>query len=90
MLLEEIMKDNNLSSEISEDYYGNIPSGEYKLSSEMMLPDFDTLAKSGDRIIFKSEASPVDNVLGIDIYEAIHKKTNQSIYVSIDDIRIKK
>lgn len=90
MLLEEIMKDNNLSSEISEDYFGNIPSGEYKLKSEMMLPDFETLAKSGDRIIFKSEASPVDNVLGIDIYEAIHKKTNQSIYVSIDDIRIKK
>jgi hypothetical protein len=90
MLLEEIMKDNNLSSEISEDYIGNIPSGEYKLRSEMMLPDFETLAKFGDRIIFEIDASPVDNVLGIDIYEAIHKRTNQPIYVSVDDIRIKK
>jgi hypothetical protein len=90
MLLEEIMKDNNLSSEISEDYFGSIPSGEYKLRSEMMLPDFETLAKFGDRIIFENDASPVDNVLGIDIYEAIHKRTNQPIYVSVDDIRIKK
>ena len=90
MLMEQIIKEQNLSSEISEDYFGDIPSGEYKLRTEMMLPDFETMARFGDKIIFESKSSPIDNVLGVDIYEAIHQKTNQPIYISVDDIRIKK
>lgn len=90
-LMEELLKTNSLSSELSEDYFGgNIPSGEYKMRTEMMLPDYETLAKFGDRIIFEEDTSPIDNVLGVDIYEAIHQKSNQPIYISLDDIRIKK
>ena len=90
-LMEELLKTNSLSSELSEDYFGgNIPSGEYKMRTEMLLPDYETLAKFGDRIIFEEDTSPIDNVLGVDIYEAIHQKSNQPIYISLDDIRIKK
>ena len=92
-LMEELLKNPNLidsSSDISEENFdGILLSEKYRLRSEILLDNFEKTTKSNEVIIFEN-VEPVDTVLGVDIYEAIHLRTNQKIYVSLDDIRINK
>ena len=46
-------------------------------------------AKKGDVVETYDDESPVDTVLGVDIFEVIHVKTKEKIYVSLEDIREK-
>lgn len=91
-LMEELLKNENsidTSTDISEDYFGGfIPSGKYRLRTNILLSDFEKVTNTNDVIVFEEKASPIDNVLGVDIYEGIHLKTNQKIYVSLDDIKV--
>lgn len=91
-LMEELLKNPNSidpSTVISEEYSeGFIPSGKYRLRTNMLLSDFEKTTGMNDVIVFEENASPIDNVLGVDIYEGIHLKTNQKIYVSLDDIKV--
>ena len=43
-------------------------------------------AKKGDKVIAYEDESPVDTVLGVEIFPVIHVKTQEKIYVSLEDI----
>ena len=39
-----------------------------------------------DQIRIKDDCYPVGDVFGVDIYEAIHMKTQQRIYIALSEI----
>lgn len=84
-LMEEILKNPEiLSNTIKEEY--EVLHGKYVLETEILFSDLETYAKPGDELYISEGTEPVDSVLGIDIYPALHVATNTTIYISIDDI----
>ena len=43
-------------------------------------------AKSGDKVIAFDNEAPIDTILGVDIFPVIHAKTQEKIYVSLEDL----
>ena len=43
-------------------------------------------AKSGDKVMTFEDESPIDTVLGVEIFPVIHVKTKEKIYVSLEDL----
>ena len=43
--------------------------------------------KKGDKVVAFEDEAPVDTVLGIEIFPVIHVKTQEKIYVSLEDIK---
>ena len=39
-----------------------------------------------DKIRIKDDCYPIGDVFGLDIYEATHLKTNQRVYITINEI----
>ena len=65
-----------------------LPKGEYTLVNDILNKEEDELtAKKGDKVEVFEDESPVDTVLGVDIYPVIHMKTKEKIYVSLEDIK---
>lgn len=57
--------------------------GTYKLQNDKMLSSsFEDVVKAKDKVRVQENAYPIDDVYGIDIYEAIHVNTNQKIHIS--------
>lgn len=46
----------------------------------------EDLVKRKDKIRILEDAYPVGDVLGLDVYEGVHMKTNQKIYFTISEI----
>jgi hypothetical protein len=44
-------------------------------------------AKAGDKVIAFDDESPIDTVLGVEIFPIIHVKTQEKIYISLEDIK---
>ena len=44
-------------------------------------------AKKGDKVIAYDDEAPIDTILGIDIFPIVHVKTQEKIYVSLEDIK---
>ena len=44
-------------------------------------------AKIGDKVISYDDTAPIDTVLGVEIFPIIHIKTQEKIYVSLEDIK---
>ena len=64
----------------------NIIPGVYKLTNEKMLNGvLENLAFKGDKIRIVSE-SPVGEILGTHIYEAVHLRSNQWVYVTTGEL----
>lgn len=61
----------------------DITPGPYYIKEELLLKDFDVLISEGSKVIMYN-ASPIDTVLGIDIFEAIDEKTNRTVLVTKD------
>ena len=58
-------------------------SGTYRLQNNKMLSSsFEDVVKAKDKVRVQENAYPIDDVYGIDIYEAIHVNTNQTIHIS--------
>ena len=89
------LKENNieLDNSISEEViaFGEVlPKGEYVLNNDILNKESEELsAKKGDIVVCYDEEAPVDTVLGVDIFEVIHVKSKEKIYVSLEDIREK-
>ena len=89
----KFLKENNveLDGEISEEVVGFweiLPKGEYILKQDILNKEEEELtAKKGDKVIAFEDEAPVDKVLGADIFEVIHDKTKEKIYVSLEDIK---
>ena len=87
------LKENNieLDREISEEVIGFgevLPKGEYVLKNDILNKEEEELtAKKGDKVIAFDDEAPVDTILGVEIFPVIHIKTQEKIYVSLEDIK---
>ena len=88
----KFLKENNvvLDTEISEEVIGFgevLPKGEYLLKNDILNKEEEELtAKKGDRVAVFDDQAPIDTVLGVEIFPVIHMKTQEKIYVSLEDI----
>ena len=46
----------------------------------------DDGAKKGDKVLAIEDESPVDTVLGLDIFPVLHIKSQEKIYISLEDV----
>ena len=80
-----------LDDTISENVIGFgevLPKGEYLLVNDILNKEEEELsAKKGDKVIAFDDEPPVDTVLGIEIFPVVHVKTQEKIYVSLEDIK---
>ena len=87
------LKENNIEfdDEISEQVIGFgelLPKGEYVLVNDILNKEEEELsAKKGDKVIAYEDESPVDTILGVEIFPVIHIKSQEKIYVSLEDIK---
>ena len=79
-----------LDTEISEEVIGFgevLPKGEYVLKNDILNKEEEELtAKKGDKVIAFEDEAPVDTILGVEIFPVVHMKTQEKIYVSLEDI----
>ena len=86
------LKENNIEfdDEISEEVIGFgeiLPKGEYVLSNDILNKEEEELsAKKGDKVVAYEDEAPVDTILGVEIFPVIHIKSQEKIYVSLEDI----
>lgn len=65
---------------------GSIQEAAYTLTNDIALPSTgEILALKNSKVLVK-EHSPIDTVFGISIFEGIHNKTQQKIYITQGDI----
>lgn len=80
-----------IDNTISEDVIGFgevLPKGEYTLKNDILNSEEEELqAKVGDKVVAYDDEPPVDTVLGVEIFPIIHVKTQEKIYVSLEDIK---
>ena len=87
------LKENNIEfdDEISEEVIGFgevLPKGEYVLTQDILNKQEEELsAKKGDKVIAYEDEAPVDTVLGVEIFPVIHVKSQEKIYISLEDIK---
>jgi len=62
--------------------------GVYRLAENKVVNStIEEVAKAGDKVRVREGNYPVDNIIGMDVYEVLHEKTNQSIYVAVGELR---
>ena len=78
--------DNSISEEVIG--FGEVlPKGEYKLASDILNKEEEELsAKKGDKVVAYDDEAPVDTILGVDIFSVVHIKTQEKIYVGLEDL----
>ena len=87
------LKENNIEFDdsISEEVVGFgevLPKGEYVLINDILNKEEEDLsAKKGDKVVAFADESPVDTVLGVEIFPVVHVKTQEKIYISLEDIK---
>ena len=79
--------DNTISEEVIG--FGEVlPKGEYTLVNDILNSEEEELtAKKGDKVIAFDDEAPLDTILGIDIFPIIHVKTQEKIFISLEDIK---
>ena len=87
------LKENNVEfdNEISEEVIGFgeiLPKGQYVLVADILNKEEEELtAKKGDKVIAYEDEPPIDTILGVEIFPVIHIKSQEKIYVSLEDIK---
>jgi len=86
------LKENNVEFDdsISEEVIGFgeiLPKGNYVLVNDILNKEEEELsAKRGDKVTAYEDEAPVDTILGVEIFPVIHIKSQEKIYVSLEDI----
>ena len=79
-----------IDDSISEEVIGFgevLPKGEYTLANDILSKEEDELtAKKGDKVVAFDDEAPVDTILGVDIFSVVHIKTQEKIYVGLEDL----
>ena len=89
----KFLKENNIEFDdsISEEVIGFgeiLPKGTYVLVNDILNKEEEELsAKEGDKVIAYEDEAPVDTVLGVEIFPVVHVKSQEKIYVSLEDIK---
>ena len=80
-----------IDDSISEEVIGFgevLPKGEYVLVNDILNKEEEELsAKKGDKVVAYDDESAIDTILGVDIFPVIHKKSQQKIYVGLEDLK---
>ena len=80
-----------LDDSISEEVIGFgeiLPKGKYVLVTDILNKEEEELsAKKGDEVVAYDDEAPIDTVLGVEIFPVVHVKTQEKIYVSLEDIK---
>ena len=80
-----------IDDSISEEIIGFgevLPKGEYILVNDILNKEEEELrAKRGDKVVAYDDEPPVDTVLGVDIFPVIHIKSQEKIYVGLEDLK---
>ena len=64
----------------------NLSPGVYRMKHDSMSCVHEETLK-GDQIrILEDESSPVDSILGIDVYSAVHMRSNSKMYITTGEI----
>ena len=84
---EGVELDNSISEEVIG--FGEVlPKGEYVLVNDILNKEEEELsAKKGDKVIAYDDEAPIHTVLGVEIFPIVHVKTQEKIYVSLEDIK---
>ena len=79
--------DNTISEEVIG--FGEVlPKGEYTLVNDILNTEEEELqAKVGDKVVAYDDEPPIDTVLGVEIFPIVHVKTQEKIYISLEDIK---
>ena len=79
--------DNTISEEVIG--FGEVlPKGEYTLVNDILNSEEEELhAKVGDKVVAYDDEAPIDTILGVEIFPIVHVKTQEKIYVSLEDIK---
>lgn len=77
---------------VAESYIINennlISPGSYALTTDVMSSlSGEVIGRKGHTVIIAEQSAPIDTVLGVPVYEAIHKISKQKVYVTVEDIR---
>lgn len=65
---------------------GHIQESTYTLVRDIAIPSTgDVLAIKGSRVVVKEHA-PIDTIFGIAVFEGLHVKTRQKVYITQGDI----
>ena len=89
----KFLKENNIEfdNEMSEEVIGFgevLPKGNYVLVNDILnKEEEDISASKGDLVMTFEDQSPVDTILGVDIFPVIHIASQEKIFVSLDDIK---
>lgn len=93
MALEELqIPPEALLPVMSESYLLNeqneISPGSYSLTTNVASGiSGEVIGKKGHTVVIEEQSAPIGTILGIPIYEATHKLSNQKVYITIEDIR---
>ena len=68
---------------------GRLSPGNYKIKNDKVLnTTCEELVKAKDWVKIVDQSYPVGQIFGVNVYEAVHVKTNQKIYVTISELLI--
>ena len=91
--LYKYLKDNDLvledDGEIKEEitFADKLLKGTYKLIQDVGVDEDDkVIGKKGDIVNVYSDQAPQDTIMGNDVFEVIHDKTNDVLLVTVEDI----
>ena len=61
--------------------------GIYKLTEDKVLSEtWDDVVRAKDKVRVLENSFPVGNILGLDIYEAVHINTNRKVHVAVSEL----
>ena len=79
-----------IDDSISEEVIGFgevLPKGEYVLVNDILNKEEEELsAKKGDKVVAYDDESAIDTILGVDIFPVVHIKSQEKIYVGLEDL----
>lgn len=83
------IKDNVEPYDLDEEiqFTDKLTKGKYKLMNDIYTDkDTEASAKIGDIVVAYKDTPPYDQVMGVDIFPVIHERSQEEIYVTIEDL----
>lgn len=81
---DDILKENTQWFILEDE---SLAPGTYRVGNEKVINEtFEPLVSPNDQVRVYDDAFPVGNFLGINVYEAIHVKTQKTIYVTAGEL----
>ena len=68
---------------------GRLSPGSYRLkNSKVVNSTFEEVVNQKDYIRVADRCYPVGSLFGLNVYEAVHVKTNQKVYVTVEELLV--